>query len=364
MPIKSAVPQGSIRRHSSGSIPKVAYRCLDASTKDRNMSNQTRPDRYRTLKVSGRLFSLLPDLLPRLKPYARGPILRRIYWALFELWESDGPPAKTALYGFSLLVNRGNLLPFFIHEQVLFNAPLVQLVHQVAAVKMRPITVVDIGAAIGDTVLLLKRECPGSVERFICVEGDEEFHELLSVNMQPFPEVTLVHTMLARETMLIRSLIKHHKGTATCTGSEFVKAIPFDELTEVNCADIDVVKIDVDGFDGEVLAGAVSTLNRCEPAVIFEWDPKRILETANEPFRAFDVLGDCGYTRYAWFNNIGTFSHFSGPCSHEILQKTMDYLLAVNSETHEHFDIVALPAGSELNEIELASLKFVRAAKS
>jgi FkbM family methyltransferase len=310
------------------------------------------------IKAAGPFISWLVRVLPPLQSYARGPILRRLYWSLYGVWEREGPPARATLYGSEVLINRGNLVPFFIYNAPLFNAPLVQLVHSTALAKKAPVIFVDIGAAFGDTVLLITNRCPGEAGSFICIEGDAQFYELLVENMKALLNVTVVKTLLARAPMKVRSLVKHHKGTATCTGSDLVDAVDLDSIPPINQAHVDVMKIDVDGFDGEVLAGALKTLARCHPAVLFEWDPRRIVEAGNEPFSAFEALEASGYNRFLWFNNNGTFSHFSGPCSRVVLKKQFEYLLAVNHRAHEHFDIIALHEGSKLNEIDLAAMEF------
>ena len=133
-------------------------------------------------------------------------------------------------------------------------------------------------------------------------------------------------------------------------------AVRLDSIESIRKTRVDILKIDVDGFDGEVLCGATETLRCYRPAVIFEWHPALILKAGNDPFRAFVSLADCGYERYVWFNNDGTFSHFSGVCSPEVLKKHVDYLLGVNSQKGAHFDIVALHAGSTISEIGLAAL--------
>ncbi len=86
------------------------------------------------------------------------------------------------LHGFNVLLNQGNTYPQTIANTPLFNAPLVELVHQACDVLGRTLTLVDVGAAIGDTVLLLKVRCRGAVGRFFCIEGDNEFFGLLKHN--------------------------------------------------------------------------------------------------------------------------------------------------------------------------------------
>jgi len=310
------------------------------------------------MPVDDRICASLVAILPRLQRYARGPLLRRIYWALFALWESDGPPVRTTLHGFSVLLNRGNTYPFLLRGCPHFNAPLVELVHQVFEVTNSALTLVDVGAATGDTVLLIKQRCPGNVRRFICIEGEREFAILLRNNMRQFDNVDVIHTLLAAESTMVRSLVKHHRGSATAIGANMLNAASFDSLEYFHDVYIDILKIDVDGFDGEVITGAKNTLRRCRPAVIFEWHPALILGAGNDPCQAFEALADCGYKRYLWFKNTGTFSHFSGLCSRDVLDKHVRHLVDVHARTGEHFDIVALHSESKVSELSLAALNY------
>ncbi len=283
-----------------------------------------------------------------------------IYEYLLHRYEGAKKPVPAKVHGFDVLLNPGNTYPFFIQDAPLFNAPLVELVHQAFSTKEAPVRFVDIGAAMGDTVLLLKQKCPDQVKEFVCIEGDGEFFSLLSHNMAQFDNVQVVQTALSRKAMQIHSLVKHHQGTATAIGDQWISAIALDDTAEVRNGSIDVLKIDVDGFDGAVLGGARKILISDHPAVIFEWHPKLVLATGNDPQETFSVLADCGYKRYLWFNNVGTFSHFSTGETPELLMKAADYLLRVNHRADEHFDVVALPDSSRIDDVALAALEYSR----
>jgi hypothetical protein len=109
------------------------------------------------MKESVRIYSVLLTLLSAVRPFARGRILRKLYSALYKLWVSDGAPVRTRLHGYSVLLSRGNTYPLVLRDFPTFNAPLVELVHQSARASTLPLTLVDVGAATGDTVLLVKR---------------------------------------------------------------------------------------------------------------------------------------------------------------------------------------------------------------
>jgi hypothetical protein len=179
--------------------------------------------------------------------------------------------------------------------------------------------------------------------------------------MSQFSDVAVVKALLAREETHIPSLVKHHAGTAIAAGTEQVKAVRLDSLAAVSDAAPEVLKIDVDGFDGEVLAGATSILERFRPATIFEWHPRLVVQAGKDPLQAFASLAAAGYTRFLWFTNPGFFSHFTNVPSDALLREHAAYLLAVGRHGDDHFDVVALHETSALDDIALACMDHARA---
>jgi len=311
-----------------------------------------------TVQLAGNVYTQLAYWLPRTGWMRKFPVLRWLHWRARVVWNSGALPVRVSLHGYDVIVNPGNSYPFLMRDPPLFNAPLVQLVSQVGRLTKGSVTFVDVGAATGDTVLLLKERCAHTALKFICVEAEAEFLSLLRQNMQQFNDVTIVEAMLGSEPARVRSLVKHHPGTAAALGDSWVNCVTLDSLPEIQKSNIDILKIDVDGFDGEVLAGSIKTLGRDHPAVIFEWHPNLIRNTGCEPFRAFGTLENCGYASFLWFNNIGTFSHFSCAGDHACIDKMREYLLRVNNRRDEHFDVIALHETSGLDQMELASLDY------
>jgi hypothetical protein len=179
--------------------------------------------------------------------------------------------------------------------------------------------------------------------------------------MSQFSDVVVVKALLARQRKTISSLVKHHQGTATAVGADQVEAVDLDSLAQVADAAPEVLKIDVDGFDGEVLAGATSVLEKYRPATIFEWHPKLVVQSGNDPLQAFTSLAAAGYTRFLWFTNPGAFSHFSSVPSEALIRKHAAYLLAVGRRGDDHFDVIALHETSPLDDIALACMEHARA---
>ena len=83
-------------------------------------------------------------------------------------------------------------------------------------------------------------------------------------------------------------------GFATQGGDALV--MPLDEF---NFVDIDFIKIDVEGYEGHVLAGARSLLARCRPAVFFEDNGVGLANYGAAWIDPKAILADFGYVRKA-----------------------------------------------------------------
>ena len=135
-----------------------------------------------------------------------------------------------------------------------YNAPQVELVATSAAVLGRSVRVVDVGAAIGDTALLLLQRCGSVIGALECIEGDPAFVEMLRRNATD-PRVQVHEVVLSDEPGPVPRLIRsQHEGTASAHGDETVIASTLD--AELAGASPDVIKVDADGSDGAILAGA------------------------------------------------------------------------------------------------------------
>jgi FkbM family methyltransferase len=278
------------------------------------------------------------------------------------------PVAKAApsmafkLHGFAVELNEGNIYPAIMKANPMFNAPLVQLVHSLGKHLQRPLNFIDVGAACGDTVLLLEQRCAGVVGGYVCIEGDAEFGGFLRRNMAQFKKVRVIESMLAGAKTEVPELVKHHKGSAGCFGEKKVQARPLDDIMADEAFKPDLLKIDVDGFDGEVIRGATHLLRRDQPAVIFEWHPKLYADAGQDYKTPFQILAECGYGPFAWFDNCGEFSHFSSTADFNIISPLRDFLLAVNVRRDQHFDVMAFPAQGCPDLVSLAALEYARGA--
>ena len=269
-------------------------------------------------------------------------------------------PVSTNIYGYRALVNFGNMLPLWGREYDTYNNPLLEVVAQAYGALCRPLHVVDVGAAVGDTVLLVKRNCPRMVDRFTCIDGDEEFLMYSRRNLGRFDDVRIVEAMLSDQEGEIATLVRTHPGTASAFGSGRVHSTTLDSVMASEPRPVDVLKIDVDGFDGRVLSGARDILQTEQPYVQFEWTPAAYEQTGNDWRTPFHVLSEAGYDRFVWFTKVGSFSHYMFGYDERQVATTASYCLETTAEYDPFFDVVALGSRHEVSPVRLADLRFAR----
>ena len=264
------------------------------------------------------------------------------------------------LHSEKVKMNNGYPYPLFINTFYNYNHPLIEVVYLVSKLKNRPIDYVDIGSAIGDTMLLLFKTCPKMINFYYSIDGDEEFFKYQKYNLRNYPNGKLIKALLSDvESINEKSLIRTHLGTASAQGNYYEEAITLDKLLKHNDAkNIDLIKIDVDGLDGKVLSGAKETLEKYKPSVIFEWHPILIHKTQNDYYQAFQLLSQLGYNKFIFFSKYGHFNHVQ--CN--INKEEIDFMvnLCLNNKYDEdwHYDIISIHDSTELNLLDLAELNY------
>jgi len=270
----------------------------------------------------------------------------------------------TTIHGRPALLNYGHTYPIYARRNRSLNGPLIELVAQCYALGGAPISLVDVGANIGDTILLLSANCPHMIRAAYCVEGESEFFAYLRHNLSSFAYVRLFRAMLSSSEEPSKTLRRTNAGTASAQGEQLVHAQTLDSLLlDPGIDHVDVLKSDVDGFDGRVLAGSRGILERDRPAVLFEWHPALCRNTANDWTQHFSVLGECGYDRFVWFTKYGTWSHFTTDDQHS-LDLLADLCLRSQVYGDWHYDVIALHKHSPLEPMALAELRFAKARRS
>lgn len=136
-------------------------------------------------------------------------------------------------------------------------------------------TALDIGAHYGSWSRYMARH----FQRVFSFEPVQATFECCQMNVSGFDNVTLEHQAVGDRRGRVHvgpGKMYEHPGMETIVSFDGdVEMIRVDDLA---LSDVDLIKIDVEGFELHVLHGAADTLRKCRPVVIFEENIRGPLE--------------------------------------------------------------------------------------
>lgn len=166
-------------------------------------------------------------------------------------------------------------------------------------------TVVDIGANLGYYTLIASARA----ERVIAFEPEQANANLLEKTLayNQRDNITLIRKGLGEKTATL-SLAVHpyNKGRHTfvntdekgVTSVEVEISTLDEELLKLGSPKIDLIKIDIEGWEAKAFRGATNTLQASSPIIMFEFAPQRIRAAGDDPLVMLDTLKALGYTLF------------------------------------------------------------------
>lgn len=231
-------------------------------------------------------------------------IFTRIFYQIIKF--SD-PLISYEIAGFSLLIPFSHQLPFILKTYPLYSSNLARLAKYVKQ-KYEHLKFIDIGANIGDSIALLRKEAEFPI---LCIEGDEQFLSVLEKNATLFAEVHIVQAYLGECSNSIRGTTIKQGGTAhLSTNKVGDNIIEVKKLSDVlkdypSFWQSKMIKVDTDGFDCKILRGAAEFLKSAKPIIFFEYDPFFLAEQGDEGISIFQDLSSYGYKNLLIYDNFG-----------------------------------------------------------
>ncbi|MER5178812.1 FkbM family methyltransferase [Streptomyces sp. NPDC002896] len=171
---------------------------------------------------------------------------------------------------------------------------------------------VDIGANVGDSVVLIRQALHMPI---LCVEGDELFLGLLRRNIADLPDVDIEEAFVAtgHDDRAPLHSVRREAGTAALVPSSSGLPLrrPVRPLTDIlrahpRFSSPGFLKIDTDGADTRIIVNNKEILARTRPVVFFEFDPNLAARSGDtDPCSAITALADAGYKGALVYNNTG-----------------------------------------------------------
>ncbi len=216
-------------------------------------------------------------------------------------------------------------------------------------IKKQSISIVDVGANVGDTIL-----CIGNRDaKYLAVEGVEKFYSLIPENLKEYDYI--LEKSFCGESEEKVSDVKFEKGTAiiaTSNNNNTDNIVSVETLTNICnkysfCPDF--IKIDTDGFDFKVIRGSKDILTKYKPALYFEWTLPELLSNNENPISIFKELSDLKYCQGILLDNFGNPMMRFKTSDSRLLKDLIDYTSLKDS----YYDVIVIheESGLILDEI-------------
>lgn len=191
--------------------------------------------------------------------------------------------------------------------------------------------IIDIGANIGDTLFRLLNI--NTRPYYYCIEADNFFFEYLQKNKKSLDvniqnKIILIKTLVGDQ--LQGNLSETTTGTKSLIESDLgIKSKKLDDIImEYKIKNIKLIKVDVDGFDYNILFSAINELKNNKPDIFFEYMP--LDESGKKNYlRLIEKLNEIGYSNWTMLDNYGSII-FENKGYIDVIDKTKSTLIEKN----------------------------------
>ncbi len=218
-----------------------------------------------------------------MKEIARGlcpPLLWNFASRVRRQIKNDAPK-REIVHGVEMILPPSHLLPSYVRANPHYDTLLPEFLQFLRVERSTKLLVVDVGANVGDTALLVAAKLGADNVQFISLEADDQYIPLLKTNTAglDIEIICAIVGAVSKEEHL--RLIPTGTGTSVITAGADAKAVVSLDDVLVNRRP-DVIKTDTDGYDIQVLRGASRCLRDVGPHVFVEYSPRHIRKYGRE----------------------------------------------------------------------------------
>ena len=188
--------------------------------------------------------------------------------------------------------------------------------------------IIDVGANVGDTAVSIAQVCQNPL---LCIEGDDEFFNLLEYNVDNLRaqrERAVICSKAIAGSGRFLGTLQRDGTTATLTQSQAScqRAATLDDLSREAGAPagaIAIIKVDTDGYDGDVILSAANILEASRPVLYWE-NYFATIEQMRDLNEFYQTLHNSGYSYFWVFDNYGNL--MLRECSIDNIMDLNDYV--------------------------------------
>lgn len=218
---------------------------------------------------------------------------------------SNDPVVNYKYKGQNLAIHLSHDFPYILKEYPQYSQNLGWVISKLYN-KYADLKVIDVGANIGDSAVLIKDVADVPI---LCIEGNPKFLDLLKLNTKGLNQVLIADCFVGEEATKVEAISGLGSAHLQETNSGGIQVKTMQEVLETNelFKSAKLLKIDTDGFDNKIIRASKSFLVHSKAAVFFEYDPYFLAKQGEQGFDIFDFLVSLGYTSFLIYDNIGDF---------------------------------------------------------
>ena len=218
----------------------------------------------------------------------------------------NDPNCSLPIHGKCLKLPLSHSLPDFLRLHPFYDR-LPQRISEYIHQKQGHLSCIDVGANIGDTIASFYKK---DTDTFLAIEPNPKFNKLLTENWGWNKNIIVVSAICSSESNEDTFVIQEKNGTASVLQAGNGIRMSRTSLDEIvndhpSMASANVLKIDTDGHDFEVIAGAKRLLTRNLPVVLFECQPFENTNYVEDCLNALKYFKEIGYNYFLLYNNFG-----------------------------------------------------------
>jgi FkbM family methyltransferase len=221
-------------------------------------------------------------------------------------WVRDRFPNRAVVrdvQGVRLVLPWSHRLPDYAGPGSPYGQNLVDLARLLAKASP-PLTVLDVGANVGDSALQILNAAEG---RVLCIEADTYYLDFLHRNVDADDRITVVESLLAVDEAAAATTAVRTGGTTRFVRGDEPDAMPSISPEALLAAhpefsDLRLVKSDTDGYDVALVPAIAQAWAGSHPVLFFEFDPYLTRKAGYDPASVWTRLDELGYGDVAVWN--------------------------------------------------------------
>ena len=258
--------------------------------------------------------------------------------------------------GVTMVLPWSHRLPDYATHNANYGQNLVELARLLA--ETSPLTVMDIGANVGDSALQILNAADGKV---LCIEGDTAYLEFLHLNVDNDHRITVVEALLAVDEAAERTQAVRVGGTTRFESGAGHDAMPSVTPSALRAefsdfADLRLIKSDTDGYDVSLVPAVAREWSDAHPVLFFEYDPYLTRIAKLDHLAVWPQLRELGYTDIAVWDNGGTPVGRMTPETIGERAAVLDEIPGNRPRARSYWDVAVVHADDQLGRAVLDQL--------